>query len=287
MKIIEAPRDAMQGIAQFIPTEAKARFINSLLRVGFDTIDFGSFVSPKAVPQMRDTAEVLDLLDLENTQTKLLAIVGNLRGGETALSFKAIDYLGFPLTVSETFAKLNTNAGTKELLQRGYDLKELCEKHNRELVVYLSMAFGNPYHEEWNIELVAEWLDKLDRMGVGIVQLSDTTAEATPEKIELLFSNLVPAFPRMQLGLHLHTEPHLYHEKVAAAYQNGCRRWDTVINGMGGCPMSENELVGNLRTGSLISYLERQGEVLNLNRMAFLDAVQIAREVFPEVQVRL
>ncbi len=286
MKIIEAPRDAMQGFKAFIPTHRKIEFINALLKIGFDTIDFGSFVSPKVIPQLRDTAEVLEGLDLSYTETKLLAIVANERGAEEACSHAPIRYVGFPFSVSESYARLNTNATMDELFVRAQRVKEIIEKAGKEMVLYIGTAFGNPYGDFWSVEIVAEWVAKFEDLGIKILHLADTTGEASPPTIELLFKNIASTFPEMEIGLHLHTHPHLYIEKVDAAFRSGCRRFDTVINGLGGCPTSEKELVGNLRTGSLISYVERQGIQLNLNRMAFLDAVKLSKKVFEPAFVR-
>ena len=283
MKIIEAPRDAMQGINSFIPTDKKIQFINALLKIGFDTIDFGSFVSPKAIPQLSDTAEVLDGLDLSYSDTKLLSIVANERGAEEACKYPAITYLGFPFTISETFAQLNTNSTVEKLFDRLLNIKDIADRAGKEIVVYVSLAFGNPYGDHWSVDIVAEWVSKIEDAGIKIVQLADTTGEAGPSTIELLYKNIASTFPTLEIGMHLHTEPQLYIEKVDAAFKSGCRRFDTVINGLGGCPMSDKELVGNLRTGSLISYIERHGIQLNLNRMAFLDAVKLSKKVFEPV----
>ncbi len=283
IKLIECPRDAMQGIKTFIPTEAKARYINQLLRVGFDTIDFGSFVSPKAIPQMRDTAEVVRRLDLSGTRTRLLAIVANVRGATDAVQFDEITYLGYPFSVSETFQLRNTNATIEESLGRVSAIQEICERYDKQLVVYLSMGFGNPYGDPWNAEIVMKWVDELVAMGIRILQLSDTIGVATPESITYLFSNLVPYYaPRgIELGAHFHTQPHNWREKVEAAWSSGCRRFDGAIKGYGGCPMAKDDLTGNMPMENLILYFEEIGEETGIDKEAFLEAMQMAAEVFP------
>ncbi len=283
IKLIECPRDAMQGIKTFIPTEVKARYINKLLRVGFDTIDFGSFVSPKAIPQMRDTAEVVRRLDLSGTRTRLLAIVANVRGATDAVQFDEITYLGYPFSVSETFQLRNTNATIEESLGRVSAIQEICERYDKQLVVYLSMGFGNPYGDPWNAEIVMKWVDELVAMGIRILQLSDTIGVATPESITYLFSNLVPHYgPRgIELGAHFHTQPHNWREKVEAAWNSGCRRFDGAIKGYGGCPMAKDDLTGNMPMENLILYFEEIGVETGIDREAFLEAMQMAAEVFP------
>jgi hydroxymethylglutaryl-CoA lyase len=281
IKIIESPRDAMQGLTRFIPTNDKAKYINALLKVGFDTIDFGSFVSPKAIPQLKDTAEVLSKLDLSNTDTKLLVIIGNQRGAETAVQFDEIQYLGYPFSISPTFLKRNINSNIEKSVNTVSELLNICNKHNKELVVYISMAFGNPYGDQWNPDIVADWVYRLNKMGVKIMPLSDTVGISTKKNIALLFSSLVPEFPNVELGFHLHTTIRHWYRKVNAAFINGCTRFDTVINGLGGCPMAENRLVGNLRTSNLLEYFEINYVPIELNEEAFEEAYALALEIFP------
>lgn len=262
MKIIECPRDAMQGIREFIPTDIKGTYINQLLKVGFDTIDFGSFVSPKAIPQLRDTAEVLAQLDLENTSSKLLSIIANTRGAVDACSFEEINYLGFPLSVSEQFQKRNTNKSIAQALSDVEKIQNLTANNNKELVVYLSMAFGNPYLENYHPDIVAELTEKLHDLEVGIVALSDTIGVSDPTNIAPLFDTLIKEYSTIEFGAHFHTTPDAWEEKVAAAYQNGCRRFDAALKGFGGCPMAKDVLVGNMPTEKLITYFS---EDLGLN----------------------
>ncbi len=281
LKLIECPRDAMQGIKPFIPTEQKAAYLNQLLQVGFHTIDFGSFVSPKAIPQMRDTASVLAQLDLSRTSTKLLAIVANRRGANDAIQFPEIDYLGYPFSISETFQLRNTNATIEESLGRVEQIQEICERNNKFLVVYISMGFGNPYGDPWNVEIVQKWVDRLGAMGIRILQLSDTIGVASPESISYLFSDLIPAYPDLEFGAHFHTQPHNWKEKVETAYENGCRRFDGAIKGYGGCPMAKDDLTGNMPTEQMVWYFEEQQIPLGIDNEAFLKAVKMAQEVFP------
>ncbi|MBT8317339.1 MAG: hydroxymethylglutaryl-CoA lyase [Lutibacter sp.] len=281
VKIIECPRDAMQGIkSHFIPTEAKAQYINSLLRVGFDTIDFGSFVSPKAIPQMRDTAEVLSRLDLSKTESKLLAIVANKRGADDASQFEEIDYLGYPFSISEIFQMRNTGKTIQESIDLLDELLNISTKTNKELVAYLSMGFGNPYGDPWNVEIVSQWTEKLSKMGVTILSLSDTVGSSTPEIIEHLFSNLIPEYPKIEFGAHLHTTPTTWFEKVDAAYKAGCNRFDGAIKGYGGCPMAKDDLTGNMPTEKLVSYFTQQKAVTNIQAMSFESAYNEALKIF-------
>ncbi|WP_207430869.1 hydroxymethylglutaryl-CoA lyase [Sabulibacter ruber] len=280
MKIIECPRDAMQGLADFVPTELKVQYLQALLQVGFDTLDFGSFVSPKAIPQMRDTAEVLAQLDLSATTTKLLAIVANVRGAEQAVSYAPIRYIGFPLSLSETFQKRNTNKSISEALVEVAQMQELCLKTGKELVLYLSMGFGNPYGEPWEPTLVGEMTQKLDELGIKIVSLSDTIGVSSPETILPLFQTLIPAFPHIEFGAHLHTSPSTWQEKVEAVYASGCRRMDGALLGYGGCPMAKDELVGNMPTEKMVAYLQEKGVPLNLNQEALSEAMALATHVF-------
>ena len=280
MKLIECPRDAMQGLTEFIPTATKTAYLNALLAVGFDTLDFGSFVSPKAIPQLSDTAEVLAGLDLRQTKTRLLAIVANRRGAETAAQHPEISYLGFPLSVSETFQRRNTNQSTAEALADVAAMHELCERSGKTLVAYLSMGFGNPYGDAWSPEIVTEFTAQLARLGVRIVALSDTIGASTAATIRPLFSALIPAFPAIEFGAHLHTTPTTWREKVSAAYEAGCRRFDGAIGGIGGCPMAADELTGNMATENLLAYLDEQGAATELNLANFGRARTMAANIF-------
>lgn len=282
IRLIECPRDAMQGIKEFIPTEKKARYINQLLKAGFDTIDFGSFVSPKAIPQMRDTADVLSRLDLSATDSKLLAIVANKRGAVDASQFEEIDYLGYPFSISETFQLRNTNATIMESLDRVKMMQDICLKSNKEMVVYISMGFGNPYGDPWNAGVVQKWTEELAKIGIGIISLSDTIGVSNPESISYLFSNLIPAFPDITFGAHLHTEPHNWKEKIEAAYKNGCHRFDGAIKGFGGCPMAKDDLTGNMPTENVIMYFNDLGLDNNIDMDEFLAGMNLAYETFPE-----
>lgn len=281
VKIIECPRDAMQGIkSHFISTEKKALYINSLLKVGFDTIDFGSFVSPKAIPQMRDTAAVLAKLDLSKTTSKLLAIIANIRGAEDASKFEEINYLGYPFSISENFQMRNTHKTIEESIKTLDSTLNIATKTNKEVVAYLSMGFGNPYGDPWNVEIVGEWTEKLAKMGVKILSLSDTIGSSTPKVIDYLFSNLIPQYPKIEFGAHLHTTPNKWHEKVDAAFKAGCHRFDGAIKGYGGCPMAKDELTGNMPTEKLLSYFTTQKADTNIKPMSFESAYNKALEVF-------
>ncbi len=279
VKIIECPRDAMQGIKQFIPTEQKVQFIQSLLRVGFDTIDFGSFVSPKAIPQMVDTAEVLSKLDLSKTTSKLLAIVANFRGAEDACEHEQIDYLGYPFSISENFQMRNTHKTISQSVLILNDILNISDKNNKEVVAYLSMGFGNPYGDPWNVDIVGEWTERLNKMGVKILSLSDTIGSSDPETIENLFSNLIPKYPNIEFGAHLHTTPSTWFEKIDAAYKSGCRRFDGAIQGFGGCPMAKDELTGNMPTEKMLSYFTTK-KAHNLNSLSFESAYNEATKIF-------
>ena len=280
VKLIECPRDGMQGIKPFIPTEKKAVYINQLLKVGFDTIDFGSFVSPKAIPQLKDTAKVLGLLDLEETNTKLLAIVANRRGAVDAIKFEQISYLGYPFSISETFQLRNTNATIAESMDRVKEIQELCTKANKTLVIYISMGFGNPYGDPWTVEVVQEWVNELRPLGISIFQLSDTIGVAQPASIRYLFKDLIPAFPEIEFGAHFHTTPQKWKEKVHAAYKNGCRRFDGVLKGYGGCPMAKDQLTGNMPMEKLISYLNDQKATIDIEEPELQKALALSGEVF-------
>ncbi|MBC6365326.1 hydroxymethylglutaryl-CoA lyase [Algoriphagus sp. AK58] len=280
IQLIECPRDAMQGIPEFIDTAIKAAYINQLLEVGFHTIDFGSFVSPKAIPQMRDTAEVLEMLDLHKSKSKLLAIVANVRGADDALQFQEIDYLGFPLSVSETFQHRNTNASIEEALKTVEAIQNLCEAKGKKQVVYLSMGFGNPYGDPYSPELIAEFVEKLAQLQIETVSLSDTIGLATPELITQLFEVQTQAFPQIQFGAHLHSRLDSIEEKVIAALKGGCRRFDGALQGFGGCPMAKDELVGNMATEVMVNALEKQGFELRLNKSELAESLKLARFVF-------
>ena len=281
VKIIECPRDAMQGIkSHFIPTNAKARYINSLLNVGFDTVDFGSFVSPKAIPQMRDTAAVLSKLDLSKTQSKLLAIIANIRGANDASQFEEISYLGYPFSISENFQMRNTHKTIHQSIKELEEILSIASKNNKEVVAYLSMGFGNPYGDPWNINIVGEWTEKLSDMGVNIISLSDTIGSSTPDVITYLFSNLISNYPKIEFGAHLHTTPNSWHEKVDAAFNAGCKRFDGAIKGYGGCPMAKDELTGNMPTEKLISYFTAQKVVTGIKPMSFESAYNQALKTF-------
>ncbi|MEN8703652.1 MAG: hydroxymethylglutaryl-CoA lyase [Polaribacter sp.] len=281
VKIIECPRDAMQGIkSHFIATDRKALYINSLLKVGFDTIDFGSFVSPKAIPQMRDTAAVLSQLEINTTKSKLLAIIANYRGAEDAVQFEEINYLGYPFSISENFQMRNTHKTIKESIITLDKILNLADKSKKEVVAYLSMGFGNPYGDPWNVEIVGEWTEKLANMGVKILSLSDTVGTSTPDVIAYLFSNLIPQFSNIEFGAHLHTTPDKWFEKVDAAYKAGCLRFDGAIKGYGGCPMAKDELTGNMPTEKLLSYFTSEKVETNIKPMSFESAYNKALEVF-------
>ncbi len=280
IKIIECPRDAMQGIKDFIPTEKKVQYIQSLLRVGFDTIDFGSFVSPKAIPQMVDTAEVLSRLDLSKTESKLLAIIANTRGANDAAKYNEINYLGYPFSISENFQMRNTHKTIAQSIVTLQEILNIADKSNKKVVAYLSMGFGNPYGDPWNIEIVGEWTERLSKMGVEILSLSDTIGSSNPENIEYLFSNLIPKYSNIEFGAHLHTTPSSWFEKVNAAYQSGCRRFDGAIQGFGGCPMAKDELTGNMPTERLLSYFTSKNTSNNLNALNFESAYNEASKIF-------
>jgi len=280
VKIIECPRDAMQGIKAFIPTQKKVDYIQSLLRVGFDTLDFGSFVSPKAIPQMVDTAEVLSKLDLSQTRSKLLAIIANTQGAEMASKHKEIQYLGYPFSISENFQMRNTHKTIAESLVTLQEILDIANTSDKEVVAYLSMGFGNPYGDPWNVEIVGEWTEKLSNMGVKILSLSDTVGSSTPEVIEYLFSNLIPNYKHIEFGAHLHTTPDKWFEKVDAAYKSGCRRFDGAIQGFGGCPMAKDDLTGNMPTEKMLSYFTTQKALTQTSPMSFESAYNEATKIF-------
>ncbi|WP_109300499.1 hydroxymethylglutaryl-CoA lyase [Aquimarina sp. AU474] len=280
IKIIECPRDAMQGIKEFIPTSKKVQYIQSLLRCGFDTIDFGSFVSPKAIPQMVDTAEVLAQLDLSDTESKLLAIIANVRGANDASQHEPIDYLGYPFSISENFQMRNTHKTIAESVKTLQEILNIADKTNKEVVAYLSMGFGNPYGDPWNVDIVGEWTEKLSNMGVKILSLSDTVGTSTPEIIEYLFSNLIPKYPDIEFGAHLHTTPTSWFEKVDAAYKAGCTRFDGAIQGFGGCPMAKDELTGNMPTERMVSYFTSVQADSNVRPLSFESSYNEATKIF-------
>lgn len=280
LQLIECPRDAMQGIQEFIPTTLKVEYLNLLLEVGFDVLDFGSFVSSKAIPQLRDTKEVLDKLVFMGSQTKLLAIVANLRGAEEATPFDQIKYLGFPFSVSETFQQRNTNSSIAESFEQVERMQELCLRTGKEMVLYLSMGFGNPYGEAYSPEIVAHWVDKLAGIGVGIMSLSDTVGVSTPANIKALYSHLTPLYPEVTFGVHLHSHPSTRDEKIAAAYESGCRRFDGALLGFGGCPMANDDMVGNMATENLIAYSRKRKIPVHLNIDKLHEAQWMATGLF-------
>jgi hydroxymethylglutaryl-CoA lyase len=281
MKIIECPRDAMQGLETFIPTDRKIAYINSLLEVGFDSIDFGSFVSAKAIPQMKDTKEVLAGINWRKSKSKLLAIVANTRGAEEASAFEGITYLGFPLSISETFQQRNTNKSIAEALSTLEEIQNICERTEKKLVTYISMGFGNPYGDPYEIKLVANFVDIINTIGCRIISLSDTIGVSNPENIAFLFSNLSKQFPEIEWGAHLHSNPSTSLEKIDAAYKAGCRRFDGAIRGFGGCPMAKDELVGNMATETILSYLKENRVATSIDEKAFVEALSLADRTFP------
>lgn len=280
VKIIECPRDAMQGIRTPIPTEAKTRYIQALLNCGFHTIDFGSFVSPRAIPQMADTADVLAGLNLGQTRSKLLAIVANLRGAQAASQFPEISYLGYPFSISENFQMRNTHTTIGQSVDILQDILQVAQGRGQEVVTYISMGFGNPYGDPWDADIVGEWTERLVGMGVRILSLSDTIGSSTPEIITHLFENLIPKYPEVEFGAHLHTHPRTWHEKVDAAYKAGCRRFDGAIQGYGGCPMAKDELTGNMPTEKLLSYFTSEKVDTGVNWMAFEAAFNKSKDLF-------
>ena len=279
IKLIECPRDAMQGWPHFIPTQKKIEYINALLKVGFDTIDFGSFVSPKAIPQMADTKEVIGNLELGESKSKLLAIIANERGATDAVVYDEITYLGFPFSVSETFQLRNTNSSIEQSLGRVEEIQNLCIKTGKQLVVYLSMGFGNPYGDRYSEEIVFEWVNKLVAMDIGIISLADTVGVASPEQVYDMTEYLVDSLPGTEIGVHLHSTSLNGKEKLEAAYKAGCKRFDGALKGIGGCPMANDELVGNMNTEKMIAYFEEE-ITLHLNKEALQNSLQLAGEIF-------
>lgn len=270
----------MQGIRDWIPTREKVQYIQAILRCGFDTVDFGSFVSPKAIPQMKDTAEVLANLDLSETESKLLAIVANVRGAQDAVTHPEIHYLGYPFSISENFQMRNTHKTIAQSIEILGEILELADANNKEVVAYLSMGFGNPYGDPWNVGIVGKWTEKLSSMGVKILSLSDTVGSSTPEIITYLYSNLIPKYPHIEFGAHLHTTPTSWHEKIDSAYKAGCRRFDGAIQGFGGCPMAKDELTGNMPTEKMVSYFTAAKADTNINTMSFESAHNEATKIF-------
>jgi hydroxymethylglutaryl-CoA lyase len=280
MKLIECPRDAMQGLTEFIPTADKVRYINQLLKVGFDTIDFGSFVSPKTIPQLRDTSEVYHQLELVGS-TKLLAIVANVRGAKEAAAFAGISYVGFPMSISETFQQRNTNKSIAEALSELAEIKNVCASANKKLVTYVSMGFGNPYKDPYSADMVGQFTDILITLGSDVISLSDTVGVSTPEAIKSLFTTLSNAYPETEIGVHLHANPNDAWQKIDAAYQSGCKRFDGAIKGFGGCPMAEDQLVGNMATETILAYLQEKRAESRINMDEFNKALLLAAEIFP------
>jgi hydroxymethylglutaryl-CoA lyase len=282
LKMIECPRDAMQGLNTFIATKDKARYINQLLKVGFDTIDFGSFVSPKAIPQLKDTEEVLRLLDLSTTQSKLLAITANVRGAQDACRFDEIKFLGYPFSVSETFQQRNTNASIDQSLARVEEIQSLCSKHNKTMVVYLSMGFGNPYGDAWSPELVTEWAARLiEELNISVIAPSDTIGVSSPSNITPLFKTLISSFPTVEFGAHLHSTPQTAEEKIEATIAAGCKRIDSALLGLGGCPMAKDDLTGNMASEQVLNYCLNNNVPNSINVDAFQSALQLAPDIFP------
>jgi hydroxymethylglutaryl-CoA lyase len=280
LKLIECPRDAMQGITHFIDTDYKVEYLNALLKAGFHTLDFGSFVSPQAIPQMQDTREVIPQLDLDNTRTKLLAIVANFRGAEDAVAYPEIDYLGYPFSLSETFQQRNTKRSRADSLELITEMQDLCMRNRKELVVYLSMGFGNPYGDDWSADLVLDYAHTISKMGVGIISLADTVGSAEPAIIRSVYEALIPQLPEVEIGAHFHATPSTWEGKIAAAYEAGCRRFDGALKGYGGCPFAKDDLTGNVATENIIHFLEQNGERTGIDLEHFTIAMKMAGWVF-------
>ena len=280
VKVVECPRDAMQGIKTWIPTNEKINYVQSLLNVGFDVLDVGSFVSPRSIPQMKDSREVLESLDLKSTNSKLLYIVANLRGANEACHYSQIDFLGFPFSISENFQMRNTNKTIDDSIDVLKGIISVSEKNNKKVVVYLSMGFGNPYGDEWNYEVLEKWISKINSLGVKTISISDTIGVSTPTKIDKVFKNVIKHFPRLEFGAHFHTKPSNWFEKIDSAYKAGCRRFDTAIQGYGGCPMAGDELTGNFPTEKLINYLNQKREPININLLNFETSYNEATKIF-------
>ena len=280
VKLIECPRDAMQGWRHFIPTATKIRYLNSLLKVGFDTLDCGSFVSAKSIPQMADTGEVLSKLHIDDTISKLLVIVANTRGANEAAEFDQVSYLGFPFSVSETFQQRNTNSSIQTSFQRVQEIQDICLKKNKELVIYISMGFGNPYGDPYSESIVFDWVQQISALGVRIISLADTVGVATPQQVFTMTDYLVKKMPGQEIGVHLHSTAANWVEKLDAALNAGCRRFDGALKGIGGCPMANDDLVGNMASELMISHLEDRGLSTKLNRDALAESLQITSEIF-------
>lgn len=280
IKLAECPRDAMQGWQHFIPTEKKIAYINQLLKVGFDTIDFGSFVSPKAIPQMADTKEVVEKLAVESKRTKLLAIIANARGAKDAAEFEKISYLGFPFSVSPTFQRRNANSTIEESLERVKEIKNICDKNDKELVVYVSMAFGNPYGDKYNEDIVLDWINKIVAEGIQIISLADTVGLAKQAQVASLVKKTISTFPEIETGVHLHSTSFNWKEKIDAALENGCRRFDGALKGIGGCPMANDTLVGNMNSELMVPYFKQLGFLQNINEDELLKAEEMASQIF-------
>ena len=280
MILTECPRDAMQGIQKFIPTEIKTEYLNTLLRVGFDVLDFGSFVSPKAVPQMSDTAQVLRGLDINRVKTKLLAIIANVRGAEEAASFEEITYLGYPFSVSETFQQRNTNSGIEQSLQTVEKIQEICVKNSKKLLIYISMAFGNPYGDQWSPGVVSRWTGEMANLGVKYIALADTVGVSTPENIKPLFRELTKKHPGIEFGAHLHSHPAKWYEKIESAWEGGCRKFDTALRGFGGCPMAKDDLVGNIATENVLNFVKEKNMEYPVDSISYKKALELSDKIF-------
>jgi hydroxymethylglutaryl-CoA lyase len=280
VKLIECPRDAMQGWKGSIPTEKKIEYINSLLKVGFDTIDFGSFVSPKAIPQMADTKEVISKLEIRNPRTKLLAIIANGRGAEEAAVYDPVTYLGFPFSVSETFQQRNTNSSIEESLKTVETVQNICVKSGKKLVIYISMGFGNPYGDLYTEEIVFDWVKKIADLKIEIISLADTVGVARPAQVYSITKYLVELLPQIEIGVHLHSRPGDWKEKLEAAVNAGCSRFDGALKGIGGCPMANDELVGNMNTELMVGYFKEKKLLNGLNEEALAESLQLATDIF-------
>lgn len=278
--LVECPRDAMQGWKHFIPTADKVKYLNTLLKVGFDVLDFGSFVSAKAIPQLADTKEVIPQLDLSGTNTKLLAIIANTRGAEEAVQYDEIIYLGFPFSISETFQMRNTNKTIAQSLAQVEEIQQLCVKHNKELVIYISMGFGNPYGDEYNAAIAIDWVGKIAALGVKTIAMADTIGASEPNNIAYIYSHLIPEFKNITIGAHFHSTPTTWKEKMDSAFDNGCLRFDSALKGIGGCPMAKDELIGNMATENIVGWCADRNIPLSLNRDAFNEALIMASEIF-------
>ena len=281
IKIIDCPRDAMQGLKEFIPTEKKVIYLNQLLKVGFDTLDFGSFVSPKAIPQLRDTAKVVDNLNLDSSKTKLLSIIVNKRGAIEASEFDKITYLGYPFSISKTFQQKNTNSTLNDSIKNIYDIQNIANKKKKRLVIYIAMGFGNPYLDEWNISIVYRWVEVLNDMGIKTIIFSDTVGISTKSKIENVFTQVMPDFKEIEFGAHFHTKPKSWKEKIETAYKHGCKRFDGALKGFGGCPMSGYGLVGNMPTENIIEFMKNKNEKLGLNEEELMKSMEMSTSFFP------